>query len=92
MTICVIFQSTQGAIIPGTQPVASIEKLEEKASLAVDGVLEGLAYITHKVSCEVTIKINFSRRLCIIKILNLIPYMYVCAILIAVDMQVLRRR
>nr|GMD66222.1 protein SIEVE ELEMENT OCCLUSION B-like [Ipomoea batatas] len=47
-----VLQGTQGATIPGAQPVANIEKLEVKASLAVDGVLEGLAYITHKVSCE----------------------------------------
>ncbi|KAK6795055.1 hypothetical protein RDI58_008508 [Solanum bulbocastanum] len=31
-------------------------KLEEKASLAFDGMLEGLAYIIHKVSCELTCK------------------------------------
>ncbi|XP_004236294.2 protein SIEVE ELEMENT OCCLUSION B-like [Solanum lycopersicum] len=29
-------------------------KLEEKTSLAFDGILEGLAYIIHKVSCELT--------------------------------------
>nr|GMD63514.1 protein SIEVE ELEMENT OCCLUSION B-like [Ipomoea batatas] len=55
-----VLQGTQGATIPGAQPVANIEKLEVKASLAVDGVLEGLAYITHKVSCEVTTKLIFS--------------------------------
>nr|GMD68362.1 protein SIEVE ELEMENT OCCLUSION B-like [Ipomoea batatas] len=51
-----VLQGTQGATIPGAQPVANIENLEVKASLAVDGVLEGLAYITHKVSCELTCK------------------------------------
>nr|GMD36247.1 protein SIEVE ELEMENT OCCLUSION B-like [Ipomoea batatas] len=51
-----VLQGTQGATIPGAQPVPNIEKLEVKASLAVDGVLEGLAYITHKVSCELTCK------------------------------------
>lgn len=59
-----IFQHAYPASIDGvlhgtTQPhEANIEalKLEEKASLAFDGILEGLAYIIHKVSCELTCK------------------------------------
>ncbi|XP_059304043.1 protein SIEVE ELEMENT OCCLUSION B-like [Lycium ferocissimum] len=37
---------------------ANIEalKLEEKASLAFEGILEGLAYVIHRVSCELTCK------------------------------------
>ncbi|XP_060204524.1 protein SIEVE ELEMENT OCCLUSION B-like [Lycium barbarum] len=31
-------------------------KLEEKASLAFEGILEGLAYVLHRVSCELTCK------------------------------------
>ncbi|RAL47553.1 hypothetical protein DM860_011291 [Cuscuta australis] len=46
-------QANYPGVVESTNNMAtSIAKLEEKATMAVDGILEGLSFITHKVSCE----------------------------------------
>ncbi|CAH9134786.1 unnamed protein product [Cuscuta epithymum] len=46
--------ATNGAPQGSHSPTIQGTQLEEKAALAVDGILEGLSFITHKVSCELS--------------------------------------